>query len=155
MAGAVRLAEALIPHALYLEQAIVDKLPSQVLAHIRGEQLISRRDLHRRCQGLVEIQAADDLDDPLERLEALYCVRVVDNPKRGGSGRPSGPTIYLNPKLQGTPNNIDKKDKPPSGGTPEPLSVDFVNENGGGVDELSEEDRQYLDDQFVRSPTPT
>ena len=117
-------------------------------AKIRGStgltSLGGASDAYRFCWAA---KAADDLDDPLERLEALYCVRVVNNPKRGGSGRPSGPTIYLNPKLQGTPNNIDKKDKPPSGGTPEPLSVDFVNENGGGVDELSEEDRQYLDDQ--------
>lgn len=113
MTEAVRLAKALIPHARYVERAMVNKLPGQVLAHIRGESSISRRELHRRCQGLAEIQKADDLDAPLERLEDLGCVQVVASSKTGLRGKPRSPTIYLNPKLQGTQKDIDKKDDPP------------------------------------------
>lgn len=113
MEAAVELGNHLIPHARTvfdrMDAVPTIRLARYVLKRIttyEGEEPLTKRELHRRCQGKSEIQQVVDLEEPLSVLEKHDIIRRCRREPAGGR-RPS-PIIQLNPKAQ---DRIDRSDR--------------------------------------------
>lgn len=113
MEAAVNLGRALIPHVhrVFDEMDVVPEVhvARYVLRRIttyEGDEPLTVRGLHRRCQGSKEIQQASDLDQPLRLLEAHRFIRVTPQPSTGG--RHPSPIIELNPYMQDRSDTSDR-----------------------------------------------
>lgn len=111
MATAVRIGRTLIPHARRVFDHM-DVLPEIHLARYvweriityNGEEPLTKREIHRRCQGKKEINEVGNLTDPLSILKKHHFIRMD---RKATGGRPSD-TIEVNPKA---PRSADKSDK--------------------------------------------
>ena len=113
METAVNLGRALIPHVrrVFDEMDVIPEVhvARYVLRRIstyEGDEPLTVRELHRRCQGSKEIQQVDDLDQPLRLLEEHRFIRRTKQGSTGGR-RPS-PIIELNPHAR---DSSDKSDR--------------------------------------------
>ena len=113
METAIGLGRALIPHARFVFDQM-DMLPELHLARYvlerilayEGETPLTKRELHRRCQGNAEIQKVSDLDRPLRLLKQHNYLRVTTQASTGG--RLPSPVIELNPKAR---KHVDTSDR--------------------------------------------
>jgi hypothetical protein len=123
MKNAVRVGQSLIEHALKIYD-LLDKdaeisLARYVLKRIeKGKEMeedgelpkdnnkLSKSVLMELCRGKKEIKRPDDLKDPLELLEELNYITVVER-ETEGRGRNPSPLIKLNPKVHQI-NQINK-----------------------------------------------
>ena len=113
METAVGLGRALIPHV----HRVFDQMNAipevrrgrYVLKRIttyEGDEPLTVRELHRRCQGNHEFQGVDDLDKPLDLLKKHKFIRVTRRDSTRGR-RPS-PIIELNPHMRDRSDTSDR-----------------------------------------------
>lgn len=113
METAVNLGRTLIPHARHVFDRMNAepkvRLARYVLRRIttyEGHDPLTKRELHRRCQGKKEVQRAADLREPLRLLQQHNLIRLEKQDPSGG--RPPSPVIELNPRAR---DRIDESDR--------------------------------------------
>ena len=161
MESGVRLARVFSSHALVVfgEMEMDHKLlmASRVLRRLRKNDAPNTvADLWRSMRNTKGLESVKDLEDIVDDLRERWCIRLVQTPS-DGSGRPPSPEIELHPELR--PSDPDRHPLNPLKGPKEAGGgglvdkMDAYSDNKSGKsegdekEELSEEDRQYVDDE--------
>jgi len=113
MKTAINFGRALIPHVhrVFDEMDVIPEVhvARYVLRRIttyEGDEPLTKRELHRRCQNSKEIRRVDDLDKPLRLLEAHKYIRRTQRDSTGG--RNPSPIIELNPHVRDRSDTSDR-----------------------------------------------